>query len=62
MQIDRDKLLSIIHSHIDGDFTCLRVWSAWGYGTMTEDDFESLGETERAEELTEDILKLLSKE
>lgn len=30
----------------DGDrYECNRVWSAWGMGTMTEDDFEAIEPT-----------------
>jgi hypothetical protein len=33
------------------DWACTRVWEAWNYGTMTQDDFEPLNETERVDEL-----------
>ena len=30
-----DKAIEVLQDHL----TCTRVWSAWGYGTMTQDDF-----------------------
>lgn len=30
----------------DVTYTCGRVWSAWGYGTMTEDDFTDASQDE----------------
>lgn len=37
---DRDSLQDIIAQAIGGDaYDCVRVWSAWGVGTMSEDDF-----------------------
>lgn len=36
----RDNLRDIIAQAIGGDtYDCTRVWSAWGVGTMSEDDF-----------------------
>lgn len=40
---------------------CTRVWSAWGYGTMSEDDFEIIADDpERLDELTQAVLNSLS--
>jgi len=37
---DRDSLRDIIAQAIGGDtYDCVRVWSAWGVGTMSDDDF-----------------------
>jgi len=30
-----DKAIEVLQDHL----TCTRVWSAWSYGTMTQDDF-----------------------
>ena len=35
-----DKAVEILHDH----YTCTRVWSAWGYGTMSQDDFHLAAE------------------
>lgn len=32
-------LSSLIHEHFQQIYVCTRVWSAWSYGTMTEEDF-----------------------
>lgn len=37
---DRDNLRDIIAQAIGGGaYDCTRVWSAWGVGTMSDDDF-----------------------
>jgi hypothetical protein len=37
---DRDSLRDAIAQAIGGDtYDCVRVWSAWGVGTMSDDDF-----------------------
>lgn len=44
---DRDSMRDIIAQAIGGDtYDCTRVWSAWGVGTMSEDDFVSLVDQE----------------
>lgn len=36
---------------LSDDFACTRVWESWQFGTMTQDDFVPLNETERVDEL-----------
>lgn len=43
----RDKIAELL----DGDMAVTRVWEAWQVGTMTEEDFVPLEETERVDEL-----------
>lgn len=31
---------------LDGEYACTRVWEAWQYGTMTQDDFVPMAESE----------------
>ena len=38
-QTFEDKLTDLVNSSLCGLYWCDRVWSAWSYGTMTEDDF-----------------------
>lgn len=33
------SISSLIHEHFQQIYVCTRVWSAWSYGTMTEEDF-----------------------
>ena len=47
----RDKVAEMLA----GDYACTRVWEAWQVGTMTEDDFEPLSETERVDEFADFI-------
>ena len=36
-------------------FYCTRVQEAWQYGTMTQDDFEQLSDTEAFTEIIEEV-------
>jgi len=39
-------------------YICTRVWSAWGYGTMTQDDFvESYSADDRVEEVASELFE-----
>lgn len=50
----------IADSSSDVAYTCSRVWSAWSYGTMTEDDFVPVeADEEFLESLSEAILAKL---
>lgn len=42
----RDKISSLLAD----DYACTRVWEAWQVGTMAENDFIPLSETERVDE------------
>lgn len=35
----RERLLQAARESLDDVWYCGRVWSAWGYGTMSEEDF-----------------------
>jgi hypothetical protein len=37
--IDENQLFKILSSWLNGEYYCTRVWEAWSYGTMTEEDF-----------------------
>lgn len=54
----REAMRDLIAEVIGGDtYDCTRVWSAWGVGTMSEDDFVPLVESEeRLYELTDACL------
>ena len=44
---ERDAMRDLIAEVIGGDtYDCVRVWSAWGVGTMSEDDFVPFVEQE----------------
>ena len=51
--LDNTSLEDVISEYLGDDHACNRVWSAWQYGTMTEDDFEPLSDTPRVQELVE---------
>lgn len=54
----REKLIDLIAEHLSGTYHCTRVWSAWGVGTMSEDDFEDVGESDTPTELADAVLAL----
>ncbi len=43
---NRDKLRDLIAEGLGDTYACTRVWSAWSYNTMTEDDFKPAWEDE----------------
>jgi len=56
--IDREKLIDLIAEHLSGTYHCMRVWSAWHVGTMSENDFSDVGESDTPTELADAILAL----
>ena len=52
----------IITDQLSDDYACTRVWEAWQVGTMTQDDFVLLTETERVDELKQAILQWVADE
>ena len=40
---NRDTLVDRLGDELGDAYDCTRVWSAWSYGTMSEDDFVPLG-------------------
>lgn len=55
----KGKMLNEIGEHLRGDYGCTRIWEAWQVGTMTEEDFYPLEESERVEELADLFMKFL---
>jgi hypothetical protein len=53
----REALTDLLASELGDTYSCTRVWSAWGYGTMTQDDFEPA--EERAGEIADSILRAI---
>ena len=56
----REKLIDMIAEHLSGTYRCLRVWEAWNFGTMSQDDFDDVGESDTPPELADAILAALS--
>lgn len=40
--VDIEQVRKILVGYLNGEHYCTRVWEAWNYGTMTEDDFEEI--------------------
>jgi hypothetical protein len=51
-----EKIAEIIAEELGECFTCGRVWSAWQVGTMSEDDFTPIAETDIPREIAEAIV------
>ena len=56
---DRTALIDLIAEHLSGTYHCTRVWSAWRVGTMSQDDFADVGESDTPSEITEAIIATL---
>lgn len=56
----REQVRDMIASHLAGTYHCGRVWEAWSCGTMTQDDFSDVGDSDTPEELTEEIMALIT--
>ena len=54
--LDRDGLMDLIAEHLSGTYHCTRIWSAWGVGTMSQDDFEDVGESDTPGEIADAII------
>lgn len=54
-----ESLTDLIAEHLSGTYHCHRVWSAWQVGTMSEDDFSDVGDSETPGEIAAAILKLV---
>ena len=58
--IDRDALIDAIAQGLHGTWHCTRVWEAWHAGTMSQDDFEPVDESETPTEIADAVLALLA--
>jgi hypothetical protein len=58
IELDRERLIDLIAEHLSGTYHCTRVWSAWQVGTMSENDFEDVGESDTPSEIADAILAL----
>lgn len=60
---ERDNMRDLIAEVIGGDaYDCVRVWSAWGVGTMSEDDFVPItDQDERLYEIADSVIAEVAK-
>lgn len=57
----RERLRNALSVALGEAMDCARVWSAWGVGTMSEDDFSLLADNdERLDELVDAVLAALA--
>lgn len=57
----KEKIIEVLKNRLDDALFCTRVWEAWSYGTMTEDDFENISD-ESIEDIANDIMDIIIKE
>lgn len=58
--VDLEQLTQLIADRLSGTYHCTRVWEAWRVGTMSQDDFEDVGESDTPAELAAEIVSLLA--
>ena len=46
IMIDIEKLRKMLNSQLSDAYYCNRVWEAWNFNTMSEDDFEQVDSEE----------------
>lgn len=56
----RQALIDVIAQGLSGTWHCLRVWSAWNVGTMSQDDFSPVDESDTPAELADAVLAMLA--
>jgi len=56
----RDQVRDAVAEALSGTYYCNRVWSAWGVGTMSEDDFAPANEDDNIlDNVVDSVLKVL---
>jgi hypothetical protein len=56
----RQKVCDAVAEALGDAYDCMRVWSAWSYGTMGQDDFWPVAESdERVAEIADAAIKAL---
>lgn len=58
--ISRDALVDLIAAGLRGTYHCGRVWEAWSVGTMREDDFSPVDESDTPGEIADAVLAALA--
>jgi hypothetical protein len=57
--LSAERLAELFAQMLGDTYHCTRVWSAWGVGTMSEDDFEPAAEGDLPRELAEAVMQRL---
>ena len=61
----RNRVANALYDVLEGQevMHCTRVWEAWNYGTMTDDDFDLVvNDTAAMEEIIESVVTAMTKE
>lgn len=61
----RNKVSNALYNVLEGQeaMHCTRVWEAWSYGTMSDDDFDLVvNDTDAMEEIIESVVRALTGE
>ncbi len=56
-----EAIRDAVAAHMTSLYVCSRVWSAWSYGTMSQDDFRPAGEDDEViQGITDGVLQALA--
>lgn len=58
----KEVLVELICKHLGDAYFCTRVWSAWGVGTMGQDDFSPVADSDMPHDLADEIIAALNME
>lgn len=50
-----EMMAELIATHLHGTYHCMRVWDAWRVGTMSDDDFVPVEESNTPHEIADDL-------
>ena len=57
----REAVCAAVQEALGTALDCTRVWSAWSYGTMSQDDFVLVAEDDsRVEEIADAAIRVLT--
>jgi hypothetical protein len=59
-EVTHEALTDKIANMLSLTYHCTRVWSAWNVGTMSQDDFEPVDESDTPSEIATEILAMLN--
>lgn len=59
-ELSKDELTDVITAHLYLTYHCTRVWSAWNVGTMSQDDFEPVDESDTPAEIADAIIAAIN--
>jgi len=59
-ELSKEELTDLIAAGLGGTYHCTRVWSAWSFGTMSQDDFEPVDESDTPAEIVDAVIAAIN--